>query len=83
MKHTPGPWKVSQTGFGVMNDVSRIASCRYKRDANLIAAAPELLEAVKALEHAIGMGIDTDPELYRKAHQLAALAIAKAEGRSE
>lgn len=60
-KHTPGPWKVSQRDAegnlttpaifanGVIVAVVSELPGGYEANANLIAAAPELLEALKAL----------------------------------
>ena len=94
-KGTPGPWVVTpcplgrETGWMVgASDgyPDGVAVCN-KRDAHLIAAAPELLEALKALfdranHHTcteIGgwfTGNDENFETLRKAEQ----AIAKATG---
>lgn len=54
-KHTPGPWKSlrivgrSEKGFAILpeNSDDPIGTIAYKEDARLIAAAPELLEALK------------------------------------
>lgn len=60
-QHTPGPWRSKATGrngahpFGIYGpvhpadggDYAPIAETRYESDARLIAAAPELLAALK------------------------------------
>ena len=60
-KHTPGPWKVDGTGMSVYSANERLdfapmvaAACgnekslsQLRADARLIAAAPEMLEALK------------------------------------
>jgi hypothetical protein len=61
-KHTPGPW-VLDSGVSsnvVLIDsnatngaVGEIVDCRNRSDAILIAAAPDLLEALKVARHMI------------------------------
>lgn len=85
-KHTPGPWRVIQSGMhwnnpGQINwniawsdDGELVTELVYEEaDARLIAAAPELLEACKA---AADNGLDL-PNLV--VYELEA-AIAKATG---
>ena len=91
MKHTPGPWEVlnnyvKKVGGGVIATTSRNGSiCRFEEDvgslhdaanARLIAAAPELLEALKdARQQLIALCSENDvPDSVN-------LAIAKAEGK--
>lgn len=80
-KHTPGPWKVFQWGDGsqarlnLFNVGSESAEATVVKaisldDANLIAAAPDMLEALK-----MAVSGSHDWESY------AAEAIAKAESR--
>jgi hypothetical protein len=91
-QHTPGPWKA----YGVMvkdtpdtlGGMARIempqgefAFCTNHADAALIAAVPDLLEALKLLTQAIDLGtlnIRKDFHLIN-AHACATKAIAKAE----
>lgn len=94
-QHTPGPWysKVVawNTGFKIVDETgASIAaySSAGKRpqaesasNALLIAAAPDLLEALKAYQTAVATGIDADPALWSRAALLTEAAIAKAEGR--
>ena len=68
-KHTPGPWFAYGRYIGTKNHKSAVGECRdvngnwsddakSSADARLIAAAPDLLEALKAMESevsAIGM----------------------------
>lgn len=85
-KHTAGPWLVSET-FAV-GPAGEIVACtphnhsRKEANARLIAAAPELLEALQGLVRftdavrvQVGMG-KTQLERLAKARA----AIAKAEG---
>ena len=92
--HTPGPWRVEEielfeTGSGVQvvaADGTVIADNQtyYPQsldpaNAHLIAAAPELLEALKAMSHVEAR----DPGHVEsiRAFSLARAAIAKAEGK--
>ena len=95
MKHTPGPWRVSNqdfttgqtNGFDVMHgdpDGSELlcvaADLRSLQDANLIAAAPDLLAALKALDADVAGKYGTNACV--DALIAARAAIAKAEGKS-
>jgi hypothetical protein len=92
---TPGPWVAEESEiFAAAGDAVQIAETVPLADdpqdilgfgrtefanARLIAAAPELYEAVqRALRHAINIGIDVEDSSY--VQQLRA-ALAKAEGR--
>lgn len=53
-KHTPGPWRAQEDvvflgGNASMHDESTWINCNTAANARLIAAAPELLEALKEL----------------------------------
>ena len=92
-KHTPGPWRVNGYGeivCGEGNDELRIADVapwdprkhREEMSANgrLLAAAPEMLAALKNLEN----DHPDDPwfrSMPRTAWNMVQSAIAKAEGR--
>ena len=85
-KHTPGPWETLtfsnhelQTDFAMVKIGSRahMVGCSEedKANARLIAAAPELLEALKTLRDAL------DPDDWMgelTMHDFIDLAIAKA-----
>jgi hypothetical protein len=89
-KHTPGPWEVGGYG-GVVIPVNRNGSIicsmhgrdstyqgdNCKDNARLIAAAPDLLEALKEFVHPYQSVALTERERNEK----ALAAIAKAEGR--
>lgn len=77
-KHTPGPWKIDNGGGTTyIEDATDISICRVSANnqianAQLIAAAPDLLEA---LEKAVNRQGFTNDELID-----ARKAIAKANG---
>ena len=60
-KHTPGPWltEPSVRGFEITANDVRIGEARDEANARLMAAAPELLAALKrTLSNAIGHACD-------------------------
>jgi hypothetical protein len=81
-KHTPGPWSV-QYNDGMSADIvgahERVAITyateNQSHNARLIAAAPEMYEALQAI-------IAAKEEGFPEALQMGRTAIAKAEGRS-
>jgi hypothetical protein len=88
MKHTPGPWVAQfdpyaaidgEWGIGVGGEISNVANCGAK-DAHLIAAAPDLLEAlVEIIAAADGKGWEQlDPGMGN-----ARAAIKKATGETK
>jgi hypothetical protein len=96
MKHTPGPWILD---LGVSSNVvlidsnatngavGEIVDCRNRADARLIAAAPELLEALVELSKSFVDTYFDDPRSDEEidGHQefwenKARAAIAKATG---
>lgn len=99
MSHTPGPWTVAgiPKGYGIERITAnglvniavlprdRVAERRDEVDANaqLIAAAPDLLEACKATLDQIRAYAQDIPPLCRKSviDHLLATAIAKATGK--
>ena len=86
--HTPGPWRVEVDNHGtiavmwshgyVVDDVAcgEVGEPRSMADAHLIAAAPDMLEALEeCVEAFAALGIDaTLPVLHARA------AIAKSKG---
>jgi len=104
--HTPGPWHLSVNGVDATDDAVIIDGngnevlgvsewCRCEEaDARLIAAAPELLEALRAVKkivddaterHTGFLVADFQTATYpnsRDAYDGLCAAIAKAEGRS-
>ena len=97
MTHTPGPWKMNtnvQTSIDA--ETKHIAMVNYYKsgranddvygeeheaNARLIAAAPDLLEALKRIE-IIGRGARPNISKGTIAGDIARAAIAKAEGKS-
>ncbi len=88
MPHTPGPWHwdgyellraPSESVTDIVLDISVEGACPSVDDARLIAAAPELLAALKALVMADDAAEDTSS--LGDALAAAEDAIAKAEGR--
>ena len=82
VKHTPGPWEWSDDGNGNCWGRAGLKPCVLSAtvhglvyvddaDARLIAAAPDLLEALREMERLHG------------ATALSRAAIAKAEGRDK
>ena len=88
-KHTPGPWEVNIDAIGDIfisgansEYVAEIGSSEDKaamNDANLIAAAPELLEALKYFLDVYEQEEWVSNEIGYAA-DIALAAIAKAEG---
>lgn len=95
-KHTPGPWTArhvggvgfpGQTGFAIdfNADQEQVVDFVYEEpDAHLIAAAPDLLAALKyALDTLAHCSADKGfNSMQAKAARIANAAIEKAEGRS-
>lgn len=93
---TPGPWEVSKHGtpeafpqFGVYavgdpNDLAIVKGDRAKADAQLIAAAPDLLRACQGAQAVLLDYVHGDrPEMCAMAESLESVlaAIAKAVGK--
>lgn len=98
-KHTPGPWKVGgdDDDIVVMTGPFFVATihenCNHgctDANARLIAAAPDLLEALRASNKAAERiaefcrksGRDFDADHWQAIAEAGEAAIAKAEGRS-
>ena len=83
-KHTPGPWAVGgrlviAEKYGSVCAVDDGQS-DYVANARLIAAAPELLAALKAITDELGVPDPGYPAPVANAAEIARAAIAKAEG---
>jgi len=92
MSHTPGPWTIEHEaedgtpycdGVRIDSWEGPVAFNVIDCSAHLIAAAPELLAALKkckqALKNYIDSGYDEDED--QKAYTAAMAALRKAEGR--
>jgi hypothetical protein len=76
MKHTKGPWKAEQfdaESWKIYGDGIVVSGGVREADARLIAAAPELLEALRNMVNMARNGRLTNEDI-RQAHE----AIAKA-----
>ena len=88
-KHTPGPWQWTQhfdptisiykDGFGQIARLYDSSAGTGKANARLIAAAPDLLDALKALTHSLDVE-DLVHDDQRSSFAAAIAAIAKATG---
>ena len=89
-KHTPGPWEVNGNGENEIcqldivtitanHDINDDGPERVEADAALIAAAPELLEALERLTEYIDAYIVVD-QLGENLKDIARAAIRKAKG---
>lgn len=96
MQHTPGPWHLVETEPGIDAEMDVfVTTPRYAGgtgliarvinadDAQLIAAAPDLLDALQALMNATLPGMPVDPVRVAAAHKQARSSIAKATGENQ
>jgi len=96
-KHTPGPWIV-KWDYNVFSGERGIATCggytdnyragaihaENRANARLIAAAPELLEAINHIWDYSAKQFEANSDeraLWAKVNRIASAAIAAAEGR--
>lgn len=92
--HTPGPWeavdRLTVRGSYAMGDknnpgflIASLPSCAWPLDSQVIAAAPELLEAATVAREALSTLIASgDPVVFADALAKLDAAIAKARGQS-
>jgi hypothetical protein len=85
-KHTPGPWyyKDGSMGQGLIiseQTGANIAVAYDKRDSALLAASPELLEALLDMWNLINVDVSTDTIKAGTTFKTARAAIAKATGK--
>lgn len=93
MKHTPGPWTVEYDPHSYMSSDAKILAGEDSdiiayvdpafgtANANLIAAAPDTLEALKLIRRYAESRDNEGLAGYAQGCALADKAIAKAEGR--
>lgn len=86
-KHTPGPWSVYDRGIGfeVVTEDGETVNQGFRgtfgeEDANLIAAAPDLLEAAKLVYDCAFLDSRCTEDQWNKAVEAIETAIAKADG---
>lgn len=103
MNHTPGPWKriaigkrqVITSGHGWLVELPKrgepetdLQAQQLEADYDLMAAAPELLEALKLLlkwsdaDETVRQSLEEDTQSQSKAIGMARAAIARAEGKA-
>jgi hypothetical protein len=79
-KHTPGPWTAQKHTVVCENNVT-VAACMDLSDAKLIAAAPEMAEALREMITAFAVyadELDGDETSYGETLRIARAALAKA-----
>jgi hypothetical protein len=88
--HTPGPWRADNNGriytqeglyVAAVGDAPNRSGAKRDEYARLIAAAPELLEALEAAAETI-KALDEDYDMH-PVYIAARAAIAKARGESK
>lgn len=83
-KHTPGPWNVNAKSghINIFGNFEFVAEASNMADGRLIAAAPEMLEALKRARHFIPSNAQPRNDFeadQRAVWELIRAAIAKAE----
>ena len=91
-KHTAGPWRVARASLYAGNDLNvdsyehgYVALCGKRGDevaeanANLIAAAPEMLDALRRAVLALAFAAETSPAMHDD-YEAVSAAIKKATG---
>lgn len=89
VQHTPGPWDVWPSiyegmGAAVVRNIETLETIAEVRDyanARLIAAAPELLEALKTAQLYVANVVEAEGALFNRRHlDSVNSAISKATG---
>lgn len=86
MSHTPGPWRVVKhpdSACCIYSEENGVCYLYHENDANLIAAAPELIAALKGIlaKHCIEVDSPIFAACLCDHCEQAREAIRKAEGR--
>jgi hypothetical protein len=90
MKHTPGPWRTNgsfnvecnpETLYLVRNNTGGSKAGELRANANLIASAPDLLEALEMLIDMLDYNGNIDIVRDEGPIEDARIAIAKAKGK--
>lgn len=88
--HTPGPWQIGQYEWLIETDggdeiaQTDASSQNFRANARLIAAAPDLLDALQSLydsQNGPPLLAPRHVEFWNKAMAAAKAAIARAEGK--
>lgn len=84
-KHTSGPWqlegfniRISDKSYYLLNNQASLSAGELRANSNLIAAAPELLEALKMASDFLNYGEAMHSS--KLVYDIIEVAIAKAEG---
>jgi hypothetical protein len=96
-KHTPGPWTLNKTGgipivgfdvgdggelLPIVPEVHGYNKREAKSNARLIAAAPDMLAALRRAVLALAFAAETSPAM-RDDYEAVSAAIAKATGAAQ
>ncbi|HUV46168.1 MAG TPA: hypothetical protein VMW45_03765 [Dehalococcoidia bacterium] len=81
MNYTKGEWKVTGTGIGDYFIEPLMARVPRINDAQLIASAPDLYEALKAVDDYLSAPYPENMKLKQIAADKLISALAKAEGK--
>ena len=81
--HTPGPWAIQQHvkhgWFVITADGSEVAGALGLKNALLVSAAPDLLQALQAMSSSFH-GVERMEQHMQQAAEMARAAIVKATG---
>lgn len=81
MTHTPGPWTIERDTRWIMADSFTVCRVGNQRDLAVIAAAPDMYEALQAIAEESQHCRTDNGKQRRHMGAIAQAALAKAEGR--